>query len=157
MKETRVLPAFAWRIPCAIHRVPWSGARLRGAYLRPMFWATLVAADCDGAGLGVVVGRFAPAINRLVAGLPAGNFLSGLSFELRVFALVTAWAVRRAPGGAKLGSAGLQTVTTAFGDSGAPGEFFARSLVGGVAGLGVLAAINAGLAWGDPKGAGGEK
>ena len=60
-------------------------------------------------------------------------------------------------GGAKLGSAGLQTVTTAFGDSGAPGEFFARSLVGGVAGLGVLAAINAGLAWGDPKGAGGEK
>jgi hypothetical protein len=32
-----------------------------------------------------------------------------------------------------------------------------RSLVGGVAGLGVLAAINAGLAWGYPKGAGGAK
>lgn len=74
MKETTVRLALAGLIPCAIHFAPWSEARPRGAYLRPMFWATWVAADCDGAGLGVVVGRFAPAINRLVTVLPAGNF-----------------------------------------------------------------------------------
>jgi hypothetical protein len=48
----------------------------------------------------------------------------------------------------------LQAATTAFGEIGAPGEFFVRSLVGGIAGLVVLAAINAGLAFFYPKAAG---
>jgi hypothetical protein len=167
VKETTVLLALAWLIPLAIHLAPWSGARPLGAYLLPMFWATFGAVYFYGAGLGVVVGLFAPAINLLVTGLPAWKFMSGLIFELTVFALVTAWAVRRAPRFvlaaplgyvvAKVGSTGLQAATAAFGDIGAPGEFLVRSLVGGVAGLGVLAAINAGLAWGYPKGAGGAK
>ena len=167
VKETTVLLALAWLIPFAIHLAPWSGVRPLGAYLLPMFWATFVAAYFYGAGLGVVVGLFAPAINLLVTGLPAWKFMSVLSFELTVFALVTAWAVRRAPRfvlaaplgyvGAKLGSTGLQAATAAFGDSGAPGEVFGQSLVGGVAGFGVLTAINAGLAWGYPKAAGGAK
>lgn len=167
VKETTVLLALAWLIPLAIHLAPWSGARPLGAYLLPMFWATFVAVYFYGAGLGVVVGLFAPAINLLVTGLPAWKFLSVLSFELTVFALVTAWAVRRAPRFvlaaplgyvvAKLGSTGLQAATAAFGDIGAPGDFFVRSLIGGVAGLGVLAAINAGLAWCYPKAAGGAK
>lgn len=164
VKETTVLLALAWLIPFAIHLAPWSGARPLGAYLLPMFWATFVAVYFFGAGLGVVVGLFAPAVNLLVTGLPAWKFLSVLSFELTVFALVTTWAVRRwprfvlaAPLGyvvAKIGSTGLQAATTAFGAIGAPGEFFVRSLVGGIAGLVVLAAINAGLAFLYPKATG---
>ena len=161
VKETAVLLALAWVIPFAVHLAPWAGARPLGAYLLPMFWATLVAAYFYGAGIAVIVGLFAPAINLLVTGLPAWKFFGVLSFELVVFALVTAWAVRRAPRFvliaplgyvvAKIGSTGLQAATAAFGDIGTPGQFFVRSLVGGLAGLVMLAAINAGLAWFYPK------
>ena len=161
MKETTVLLALAWLIPFAIHLAPWSGARPLGAYLLPMFWATFVAAYFFGARLGLIVGLFGPAVNLLVTGLPAWKFLSVMSFELVVFALVTAWAVRRLPKFvlaaplayvlAKLASTGLQAVTTVFGDIGAPGDFLVRSLVGGIAGLVVLAAINAALGWFYPK------
>ena len=161
VKETAALLALAWVIPFAIHLAPWAGARPLGAYLLPMFWATFVAVYFFGAGIGVVTGLFAPAINLFVTGLPAWKFFGVLSFELVAFALVTAWAVGRAPRFvllaplgyvvAKLASTGLQAATAAFGDIGAPGDFFMRSLVGGLAGLVVLAAINAGLAWFYPK------
>jgi hypothetical protein len=167
VKETTVLLALAWLIPFAVHLAPWSGARPLGAYLLPMFWATFVAVYFFGARLGVVVGLFAPLVNLAVTGLPAWKFLSVLSFELVVFALVTTWLVRRAPRlmlaaplgyvVAKIGSTGLQAATSAFGDIGSPGDFFVRSLVGGLAGLGVLAVINGALTLFYPKATGAAK
>jgi uncharacterized membrane protein len=159
--ETVVLLAVAWLIPFAIHLAPWSGTRPLGAYLLPMFWATFVAAYLFGPAVAILVGLFAPAINLLVTGLPAWKFLTVLSCELVVFAVVAAWAVRRwsrlvliAPLAyivAKLGSMSLQLLTGVFGEIGAPTEFFAQSLKGGAAGLVVLAAINAALVWFYPK------
>lgn len=160
-RETAVLLAVAWLVPFAVHLAPWSGARPLGAYLLPMFWATFVAVYFYGAEIGTVVGLFAPVLNLLVTGLPAWKFLAVLSCELVVFALVATWAVRRAPrfllvaplayGVGKLASAGLQAATGVLGDIGAPFDFFTRSLVGGLAGLVVLSAINAALVWFYPK------
>lgn len=162
LRETTVLLAVAWLIPFAIHLVPWTDARPLGAFLLPMFWATFVAVYFYGARIGLLAGLFAPACNLLVTGLPAWRFLSVMSFELVVFALVMAWAVRRMPGFvllaplgyvvAKVASTSLQAVTPIFGDLGAaPAAYFARSLYGGLAGLIVLAAINAALVWFYPK------
>ena len=52
---------------------------------------------------------------------------------------------------AKVGSTSVQAVTTLFGDIGRPADFFARSLIGGFAGLAVLTAINAALVRFYPK------
>ena len=160
-RETAVLLAVAWFVPFAVHLAPWSGARPLGAYLLPMFWATFVAAYFYGARIGVIVGLFAPAINLLVTGLPAWKFLAVMSCELVAFALLATWAIRCVPRFfliaplayvvAKLFSTGLQAATGVFGDIGAPGAFLLRSLGGGIAGLVVLGAINAALAWFYPK------
>ena len=161
MRETAVLLSVAWFIPFAVHLAPWSGARPLGAYLLPMFWATFVAGYFYGGTIGLAVGLFAPVLNLFVTGLPAWKFLSVMSFELAIYALVTTWAVRRAPRFiliaplgyivAKLASTGLQAATTVFGDIGRPADFFARSLIGGLAGLAVLTAINAALVRFYPK------
>jgi hypothetical protein len=161
VKETAVLLALAWSIPFAIHLAPWSGVRPLGAYLIPMFWAAFVAIYFYGAAVGLIVGLFAPILNLLITGLPAWKFLSVLSFELAIYALVATWSVRRAGRFiliaplayivAKVASTGLQAATTVFGDIGQPGEFFARSLFGSAAGLAVLGVINAALVWFYPK------
>jgi hypothetical protein len=154
-RETTLLLALAWLIPFVVHLLPWAGERPLGAYLLPMFWATFVAVYFYGAGIGLLVGLFAPVANLLVTGLPAWKFLTVLSFELVLFTLVSALVMRRwprlfllAPLGylvAKAGSTMLQSVTSAFGDIGAPVSFLANSVAGGLAGLLVLAAINAAL------------
>jgi hypothetical protein len=167
VRETAVLLFIAWLIPFAVHLAPWSGARPLGAYLLPMFWATFVAVYFFGTGAGLLTGLFAPAVNLLVTGLPAWKFLSVMSLELVIFAVLTAWAVRRAPRfwllaplgylAAKTGSTLVQSATPLFGDIGAPAHFFAASVTGGAAGLLVLAAINLALAKSYPKSAGATK
>jgi hypothetical protein len=152
VRETAVLLMVAWLIPFLVHLAPWSGTRPLGAYLLPMFWATFVAVYFYGAGAGVLTGLFAPVINLLVTGLPAWKFLSVLSFELVIFAWVLTWAVRRrptfwllAPLGylvAKTASTALQATATIFGKIGAPPQFWLTSVVGGAAGLAILALIN---------------
>ncbi len=163
-REAAVLLALAWLVPFLVHLAPWSGARPLGAYLLPMFWATFVAVYFYGAGAGLLTGLFAPAVNLLVTGLPAWKFLSVLSFELAVFAVLLAWAVRRRPQlwllaplgylAAKTASTLLQSATPVFGDIGAPVRFFANSVAGGAAGLAVLAAINFALVKFYPKDSG---
>jgi hypothetical protein len=155
VREAAVLLAVAALVPLLVHLAPWSGTRPLGAYLLPMFWTTFVAVYFYGAGAGLLTGLFAPAINLLVTGLPAWRFLSVMSFELVIFALVLAWAVPRAsrwwvlaPLGylvAKAGSTLLQAATPLFGDIGAPGRFFATSIAGTAAGLAVLALLNLAL------------
>jgi hypothetical protein len=164
LRETTVLLFIAWLIPFAVHLAPWAGVRPLGAYLLPMFWATFVAVYFYGVGAGLLAGLFAPAVNLLVTGLPAWKFLSVMSLELVVFAVATAWAVRRiprfwllAPLGylvAKAGSTLVQSATPVFGDIGAPARFFAISVAGGAAGLAMLAVINGLLVKYYPKSAG---
>lgn len=160
-REIAALLLVAWAVPFAVHLVPWSGARPLGAYLLPMFWATFVAGYFYGARLAVLVGLFAPAVNLLLTGLPAWRFLSLMSCELVVFALVATWAVRRWPRFvlsaplayvvAHLAATVLQLATGVWGDIGAPGDYLVRTLVGGLAGLVVLSAINAAAVWFYPK------
>lgn len=152
VRGTTMLMVAAWLIPFGIHLIPWNGSAPLGAHLLPMFWATFVAVYLYGAGVGLVVGLFAPMLNLAVTGFPAWKFLSVLSFELVIFALVTAWLTRRArtlwigaPLGylvAKLGSTGLQSFAQVFGDIGAPGAFLIRSISTAWVGLIVLAVIH---------------
>ncbi len=160
LRETTVLLGVAWLVPFVVHLVPWSGERPLGVYLLPMFWATFVAAYFYGARIGLLVGLFSPAINLLVTGLPAWRFHGEMAVELAIFALVTAWAVRRlgrfaliAP----LGYVGAKMVTMVLLAPTAPAMDLARSLVSALAGLAALAAINAALVWFYPKSPGGER
>lgn len=155
MRETAVLLAVAWLIPFLVHVLPWSGPRPLGAHLLPMFWATFVGVYFYGLRVGLLTGLFAPAVNLIVTGLPALQFLSVLAFELVVFA-VFAWLMIRqtrafwltAPLGyvvAKTCSSTVQLFLAPFGNLGEPLRFFIGSLQNGLAGLAVLALINFGL------------
>jgi len=139
--------------PMLVHLLPsWDAAPL-GAHLLPMFWMTFIAVYLYGAGIGALAGLAAPLANLVLTGLPAWKYLGVLSCELVVFALVTAWAVRRfprlwllAPLGyfvAKIFSTSLQAATSVFGDIGAPLVFIKQSIITALAGLLVLAVINA--------------
>ena len=161
VREVAVLLALAWLIPFLVHLAPWSGARPLGAYLLPVFWATFIAVYFYGAMAGLLTGLLVPAINLVVTGLPAWRAVGSMSLELIVFVLATTWAVRRAPGFwllaplgyfvAKTVSALLLSATTTFGSAGAAGHFFSHLLIGGGAGLVVLALINGALVKFYPK------
>ena len=156
LREMTVLLAIAWLIPFALHLVPWAAARPLGAYLLPMFWTTFVAIYFYGAGVGLLVGLFAPGINLLVTGLPAWRSFTGFSLELLAFTLVVAFAVHRWPRfvlAAPLGYLASKTVSvlllapmTILGSAGSLGVFFNNSLVDGLAGLVILTIINVALA-----------
>jgi len=152
-RETSVVFALAAVTPMLVHLLPsWDAAPL-GAHLLPMFWMTFIAVYLYGAGVGALAGLAAPLTNLLLTGLPAWKYLGVLSCELVIFALVSAWAVRRfprvwllAPLGylvAKLFSTSMQAATTVFGDIGTPVSFFRQSLLNALVGLLVLAVINA--------------
>jgi len=165
-RETTVLLAIAWLIPFLVHLAPWPGARPLGAYLLPMFWATFVAVYFYGAGVGLLTGLFAPAVNLALTGLPAWKSFGVAGVEVVGFVLATTWAVRRgprvwlwAPLGylvARIGAALLLSATTAFGSLDAAEKFLKHMVVGGAAGLIVLALINGALVKFYPKGAGRE-
>jgi hypothetical protein len=92
-------------------------------------------------------------VNLLFTGLPAWKFLSVLSVELTIFALIVAAGARRWPRfwflaplaylAAKTATTALQAAVGVFGDIGAPLAFFAQSVVGGAAGLVVLLGLHA--------------
>jgi len=151
-KETSLVFAVAAVTPMLVHLLPtWDAAPL-GAHLLPMFWMTFVAVYLYGAGVGALAGLAAPLVNLLLTGLPAWKYLGVLSCELVVFALATAWAVKRfprvwllAPLGyllAKIFSTLMQAATSVFGDIGTPLVFFKQSILTALAGLLVLAVIN---------------
>lgn len=162
-REAAVLFALAWLVPFLIHLVPWGGARPLGAYLLPVFWVTFIAVYFYGLTAGLLTGLFAPAVNLLVTGLPAWQFYGTMGLELVVFVLFTAWAVRQSPRfwlWAPLGYFVGKTITalllsapTVVGRTDAAGYFFTHLIVGGVAGLVVLALINAALVTFYPKAA----
>jgi len=151
-KETSLVFALAVVTPMLVHLLPtWDAAPL-GAHLLPMFWMTFVAVYLYGAGVGALAGLAAPLVNLLLTGLPAWKYLGVLSCELVVFALATAWAVKRFPRvwllaplgylAAKVFSTSMQAAISVFGDIGAPLVFFKQSILTAMAGLLVLAAIN---------------
>lgn len=150
-----LLLALAWLLPFLVHLIPWSGARPLGAYLLPMFWATLVAVYLYGAALGVVIGLFGPLINLLVAGASMTKFISPMSLELAAFALAFALALRFWPRFwmlaplaylvARAVSTAFQSVVPSFGQMHAGFGAFFVSLGGVLPGLMVLLVINAAL------------
>lgn len=152
VRDAAVLLALSWLIPFAVHLLPWGGARPLGAYLLPVFWTTFLAVYFYGIGAGLLTGLFSPAINLLVTGLPAWRFFGVMGLELVVFVLFTAWAIRQAPRFwlfaplgylvAKTVSALLLSAATVVGRPDAAGYFFAHMLIGGAAGLVVLALIH---------------
>ncbi|MDD2765331.1 MAG: hypothetical protein PHE83_15310 [Opitutaceae bacterium] len=154
VQEAAVLLVVAAVIPLLVHLLPsWDTAPL-GVHLLPMFWMTFVAAYLHGARLGALAGLVAPLVNLLLTGLPAARAFSALTVELVAFALLAAWATRRFPrfwlvaplsyAGARLVSILLQAGLT-FGGFGTVPALLLRSLVAGLAGLGLLALINAAL------------
>lgn len=160
-REAAVLFALAWLVPFLIHLLPWGGARPLGAYLLPVFWVTFVALYFYGLTAGLLTGLVAPAVNLLVTGLPAWRFFGTMGLELVVFVLFATWAVRQSPRFwlwaplgyclAKTLSALLLSAPTVVGRPDAAGYFFAHLIVGGAAGLGVLALINIALVKFYPK------
>ncbi len=157
-RDTGLLLAVAWLIPFAIHLAPWSGERPLGAYVLPMFWTTLIAVYFYGAGIGVLTGLFAPAVNLVLTGLPAARGLGFAGLELVLFVAAFALTVRRWPRVvllapmayvvAKIGVALLQFL---LGDAGVSAGGVAHSLERATPGLIVLAAINAALIWFFPR------
>ena len=152
IREASIVFLLAAVTPLLVHLLPsWDGAPL-GAHLLPMFWMTFIAVYLYGGGIGALAGLMAPLANLVLTGLPAWKYLGVLSCELVIFALATAWLVKRfprvwmlAPLGylvAKVCSTSMQAVTGVFGDIGAPLVFFRQSLVTALAGLLVLALIN---------------
>jgi hypothetical protein len=164
VRETTVLLALAWAVPFLVHLVPWSGARPLGVYLLPMFWTAFVATYFYGGVMGLAVGLFAPAMNLVVTGLPAGKYTAEASLELTVFAFAVAWAVARWPRFILIAPLGYVAARLAWAewlaltdpavqvaDVASAGRTVLRALVNGLAGLIVLAAINVALVWFYPK------
>lgn len=162
-REATVLLAIAWLIPFLVHLAPWAGARPLGAYLLPIFWATFVAVYFYGAGAGLLTGLFAPAVNLALTGLPAWKSFGVAAIEVVIFVLFAAWMVRRTPRGwwwaplgylvARIGAALLLSASAVFGSLDTTAKFFEHVLVGGAAGLVVLALINGALVKFYPKAA----
>lgn len=160
-REAAVLFALAWLVPFLIHLIPWDGARPLGAYMLPVFWVTFIAVYFYGLTAGLLTGLFAPTVNLLVTGLPAWRFFGTMGLELVVFVLFTTWAVRQAPRfwlWAPLGYFVAKTLTAlvlstamVIGRPDAAGYFFTHLVVGGAAGLVVLALINGALVKFYPK------
>ena len=160
VRDAAVLLAIATTAPLFVHMLPsWDAAPL-GAHLLPMFWATFVAAYFYGGTVGVFTGLVSPLINMLITALPAWSMVAALGCELAVFALVSAWLVRRAPGSwypaplaavaAILSCSALQAVLPIFGPV-FSGRLPVASLVAGLPGIILLGAINFFLVKNHPK------
>jgi hypothetical protein len=159
VREIAALLAIAWVVPLLVHLAPWAGDRPLGAHLLPMFWAPFVAAYLYGGFVGAGVGLFAPAVNLAFAGFAGFGLIGPLAAEIVVFALLAGWAIRRAPRfllvaplACVLAKGVVMLASGIFGAGlAATANLLAPSLAVGLAGLVVLAALNAALVWLHPK------
>jgi len=161
VRAAAILLAIAWFLPFAIHLVPWSGARPLGAYLQPFFWTAFVAVYFHGCGTGLLVGLFAPALNLLVTGAPALKFVTEASCELTVFVVVAVIALRRAPRFGLIAPLGYvlarstwalaQWVVAGTQPGAEAMAALGHSLVNGLPGIALLAAIDVALVRFFPK------
>ncbi len=151
IRDAAVLFVMATAAPLLVHLLPsWDSAPL-GAHLLPMFWVTFVAAYFYGGSVGVLTGLATPLINHLLTAHPAWGMVGVLGSELAVFALVSAWIVRRslhawfaAPLAAVIAMvscAALQAVLPAFGPASAV-RFLTGALAAGFPGIVLLGGIN---------------
>ena len=125
-----------------------------------MFWATFVAAYFYGGTVGALTGLLSPLINMLFTALPAWSMVAVLGGELALFALVSAWLVRRAPGSWYLAPLAaiaaifacwaLQAILPIFGHL-PSGRLPVASLAAGFPGLVLLGTINFYLVKNHPK------
>ena len=147
-----VLLAVAWLVPFLVHIAPWSGAQPLGVYLLPVFWTAFVAVYFYGAAVGLAVGLITPAVNLVFTGLPLPLYISLMALEVFLFVLIAATALSRWPNfrlaaplaylAAKAVAIGLQWGIPVFDYHRDPVDHWLASLQNGLAGLGVLLAIN---------------
>jgi hypothetical protein len=87
----------AFVLPLVVHLIPSDGGPPHGARLLPIFFAGLVLVLRGAPVPALAVAVFAPLLNRLVTGMPAGPMLPTLLIELVLFTLLLALAVRYLP------------------------------------------------------------
>ena len=160
-RETTVLLVAAWLVPLLVHLLPWSGPRPLGVYLLPVFWTTFLAVYFRGALTGLLVGLVTPVINLLFTGLPALASTFPMSLEVAGFVLVAALLLRRWSGfpltaplawvGGKALALAVLFFVPGLGHTGDLLPHLSHSTGNGLAGLAVLAAINALLVFFRPK------
>ena len=151
-RETAVLLAVAWLVPFLVHIAPWTGVRPLGVYLLPVFWTTFVAVYFYGAALGLAVGLITPAVNLVLTGLPLSGYIGLMALEVFLFVLVTAVCLSRWPNlrlaaplaylAARAATITLQWAIPAFDYHRDPVDHWLSNLQNGLAGLGLLLAIN---------------
>lgn len=82
-------------LPIFIHLIPFNGVAPLGAFLLPMFIASLVAAFyLPPVGL-VIAAMLAPMINHILTGMPTADLLPVLISELMLFSLLVWWFVQK--------------------------------------------------------------
>ena len=82
-------------LPAFVHVIPYSGVHPLGAYLLPMFVATMIAAFyVPPVGL-LLAAICAPLLNHVITGMPQIPTLYFLTGELLIFSALVAWGVRK--------------------------------------------------------------
>jgi hypothetical protein len=142
-------------VPFLVHLLPWPWPKPAGVYLLPVFWTAFVAVYFNNLGSGLLVALSMPAVNLVVTGLPALDWLGPMSLELVGYVLAATWMVKRWPGTwlaaplayvpAKALVIAIQWVIPAMHDPRNPFFHLRDSLLNGLAGLGVLLVINLAL------------
>ena len=146
LRETAGLMVAAAATPLLVHLLPsWDAAPL-GAHLLPMFWTAFVAVYLFGPKTGALAAVAGPGVSLLLTGAPALARLSTMTAELLVFVALAAWASRRwtrlwlvAPLSYLAAKVLVTLGLVAFG---AQIGSLAETLTSGLAGVGILAAIN---------------
>jgi len=152
-REGAVLVAVAWLVPFLVHLIPWGGARPLGVYVLPVFWTTFLAVYFYGALPALAIGLVAPLVNLALTGLPALRSAGLMGLEVGLFVGAAAWLTGRWPAFwlaaplawvlAKALALAVQFLVPAFDYAGEPWSHLLRSTQNGLAGLAVLAVINA--------------
>ena len=151
-REAAVLLVVAWLVPFLVHMAPWAGVRPLGVYLLPVFWTAFVAVYFYGVAVGLAVGLITPAVNLVFTGLPLPMYIGLMALEVFLFVLFAAGTLSRWPNFrlaaplaylvAKAVAIGLQWTIPAFDYHRDPVDHWLTSLQNGLAGLGVLLAVN---------------
>lgn len=152
-RETLVLMFVAWLVPFVVHLVPWDGVRPLGAHLLPAFWTAFVAVYLYGFRIGALIALVVPVANLVATGLPVPARAVLLSLELVLFVGFAAWLLHRWPSlrfaaviAWPVAMALTALVRWLWSEPSRPIlDSIAANVTGGLAGLGVLAALNLAL------------
>ncbi len=93
IKKTAVILTASVILPFLVHFIPAYGGLPAGARLLPIFYASFVAIVLFKPQVSIINALFAPLLNVLLTGMPAGKIAIVLTFELLFFTVI-AWTIR---------------------------------------------------------------